>query len=65
MPSNSETAKILLTRHEAADALSISIRTLDTLLARRELQTRRVGRRRLIPRAELERFAKSNHATRD
>ena len=63
MPGTSE-PKILLTRHEAAGALSISVRTLDTLLARRELATRRVGRRRLIPRTELERFARTNHATK-
>ena len=63
MPATSE-PKILLTRHEAAAVLSISVRTLDTLLSRRELATRRVGRRRLIPRAELERFAKHNHATK-
>ena len=63
MPGTSE-PKILLTRYEAAGALSISVRTLDTLLARRELATRRVGRRRLIPRTELERFARTNHATK-
>ena len=58
-------SKILVTRQEAAVLLSVSLRTLDTLLARSELVTRRVGRRRLIPRTELERFAKRNHATKD
>jgi len=63
MPTTEET-KLLLTRVEAAAALSISVRTLDALLARGELPTRRLGRRRLIARAELERFIKRDHATR-
>ena len=55
-----KTAKLLLTRHEAALVLSVSVRTLDSLLAQGELSTRRIGRRRLIPRSELERFARRN-----
>lgn len=53
--------KILLDRKEAASLLSISLRTLDSLLARGELKTRRIGRRRLIPRQELEQFARRDH----
>jgi len=53
--------KILLDRKEAANLLSISLRTLDTLLAQGELKTCRIGRRRLIPRQELEQFARRDH----
>jgi excisionase family DNA binding protein len=64
MPTaNESTLKLLLTRSEAAATLSISIRTLDALLARGELPTRRLGRRRLIARTDLERFIKRDHAT--
>jgi excisionase family DNA binding protein len=64
MPTaNEPTPKLLLTRSEAAATLSISVRTLDALLARGELPTRRLGRRRLIARTDLERFIKRDHAT--
>lgn len=55
--------KILLDRRSAAAALSISIRSLDILVATKQLASRRVGRRRLIPRVELERFARRDHRT--
>lgn len=48
--------KLALDRRESAEMLSISLRTLDSLLARKELRFRRVGRRVLIAREELERF---------
>ena len=38
--------KILLSRTEAAAYLGISLRSLDSLLAARELLSRRIGRRR-------------------
>ena len=63
MLENTTADKVLLTRRDAARLLSVSVRTIDTLLARRELTTRRIGRRRLIPRAELARFARRDHAT--
>ena len=44
------------TRHEAAQALRISLRTLDTLLAQRKLRARRIGRRVLVPQSELEKL---------
>jgi excisionase family DNA binding protein len=62
--ADSVESKLLLTRQESAAMLSISLRTLDTLLARKDLVTRRVGRRRLIPRSELERFARRDHQTK-
>ncbi len=53
--------KILVTRAEAARALGLSLRAIDYLLAGGKLVTRKVGRRRLIPRSELERFARRDH----
>jgi len=53
--------KILLSKKEAANALSVSIRSLEYLIARRELPTRRVGRRVLIPSSAVEQFARRDH----
>lgn len=53
--------KLLYDRRSAAAALSISIRSLDYLLARGEFRTRRIGKKVLIPRAELTRFAAADH----
>lgn len=41
--------------------LSISVRSLDYLIAGKHLDTRRMGRKVLIPRASLVRFASGNH----
>lgn len=50
------TDSIALSRREAADALRISLRTIDYLLAQRKLCGRRIGRRIVIPRVEIEKF---------
>jgi excisionase family DNA binding protein len=55
--------KIFFSRSEAASLLSISLRTLDNLQARKEIHVRRVGRKVLIHRDELQRFARRDHAT--
>ena len=55
--------RLAVGRIEAARLLSISLRTLDSLLARGELRGRRVGRRVLFPVEELERFLKRDHPT--
>lgn len=52
---------LLIGRHEAAAALGVSLRTLDYLIGRGELPARRVGRRVLIPRSELEKFARGGN----
>lgn len=49
--------KILYSRIEAAEKLSISLRTLGTLIARGSIRVRRIGGRVLISHRELERFA--------
>ena len=41
--------------------LSISQRALDYLVATRRLTTRRIGKRVLIPVAELRRYARADH----
>ena len=56
------TEKLLFTRKESAEILSISIRQLDYLLSAGSLPSRRLGRKRLIPRAALEVFARRDHA---
>jgi excisionase family DNA binding protein len=43
---------------EAARRLGLSIRTVATLVSRRELASRKVGRRRIIPVAVLEAFVR-------
>lgn len=43
-------------REEAADILRISLRTFDKLLSSGAIQPRRIGRRVLIPRDEIERI---------
>ena len=48
---------------EAARRLGLSARTVATLISRRELPSRKVGRRRIIPVAALEAFIKSDHPT--
>jgi len=47
-------------RREAADALRVSLRTLDYLLAQGKLRGRRIGRRIVIPRAELEKLLRQD-----
>ncbi len=62
-PSRS-TGKLLVSRQEAANLLSISKRALDYLIANRALSARRIGTRVLIPVHDLEQFAQGNHPER-
>lgn len=54
-------SRLLYDRKEAARQLSISVRSLDYLIAAKKLDTRRIGKKVLIPHGELVRFAKGNH----
>jgi integrase len=56
--------RLLYSRKAAAEALSISIRSLDYLLSEKKFRTRRIGRKVLIPRAELVKFAQSSTSKR-
>jgi len=53
--------KLLYDRQSAAFAVSVSVRTIDYALARREFETRRVGGRVLITAASLRRWAAKDH----
>ena len=54
---------IALSKQEAALMLRVSLRTIDRLIALKELQVRRLGRRVLIPRTALESFMHKDHPT--
>ncbi len=56
--------KLFLSRKEFSSLTGLSLRTTASLLASFELRSIRVGRRRLIPRAELRRFSKCDHPTK-
>jgi excisionase family DNA binding protein len=56
--------KILVSREEAAQLLSISQRGLDYLVASKRLPIRRIGGRVLIPVAELRKYARCDHPER-
>jgi hypothetical protein len=56
-----EVPVLLYSRRRAADALSISVRSLDYLIKRRKLTTQRIGRKVMIPHGELVRFARGDH----
>jgi hypothetical protein len=59
--SQSSTSRLLYDRREGARQLSVSIRSLDYFIARKLIGTRRIGKKVLIPHAELVRFAAANH----
>ena len=59
--SSSDWHRMLYSREEAARQLSISVRALDYYIASKLIQTRRKGRKVLIPHSELVRFASMNH----
>ena len=52
--------KLLYTRKDAADMLSISVSSLDTMIGRGMLRAIRKGRRVLVHKTELERVARQN-----
>ena len=55
--------KLQFSREETAVILGISERTLDRLIAEKQLQVRRIGRRVLIPKEALLSFTKRDHKT--
>jgi hypothetical protein len=52
--------KLLYSRRDAAEALSLSIRSVDYLITTGRLSTRRVGGKLLIPAGTLRRFARED-----
>ena len=51
---------LLLTKRQAASALAISIRSVEYLLAKRQLEGRQLGRRKLVTRRSVERLARAD-----
>jgi len=51
-------------KRETAATLGISVRTLENLVALREITPRRIGRRVLFEAREIERFARRDHRTK-
>jgi len=56
-----QTEPILVPRREAARLLGVSTRTVDYLLAKKELTARRVGRRVLISYKQIQSFGQGDH----
>jgi excisionase family DNA binding protein len=50
--------RLLYSREEAAHRLSISVATLDRLIGAKEIMTRRIGRRVLVPHVELTKLSR-------
>lgn len=59
----SEVGVLAVDVREAARRLGLSPRTIATLIARGELLSRRIGRRRVIPVEALEKFLSRDHQT--
>ncbi len=56
--------KLRYDRRSAAEALSISIRTLDYRISSGQIRIRRDGNKVLIPHSELVRYARTDHPSR-
>jgi hypothetical protein len=54
-------SKLLWSKKEAASMLSISLRSLDYMIAREQCAIRKLGGRILSPHAELLRIARADH----
>jgi|HubBroStandDraft_6_1064221.scaffolds.fasta_scaffold1884135_1 excisionase family DNA binding protein len=52
--------RLLLSKREAAEALGCSVRTIENMVARKQLASRRLGKRRMIPYAALAQLAKQD-----
>jgi excisionase family DNA binding protein len=52
------TEKLLVSRKDAAEMLSVSLRVIDEMISSGKLPSKRIGGRRLFERSVLEKFAK-------
>lgn len=57
------TEAMALSKSEAAQVLGVSLRTIDRLIALKQLPVRRLGRRVLIPRTVLQDLLRRDHPT--
>jgi len=55
---------LLHSKRESARLIGLSERTLHTLISTKQIRVRRVGRRVLVPHAELLKFTRTDHSTR-
>ena len=53
--------RLLYDRQAAAEAVSLSVRSIDYFLSQGKFETRRIGRKVLITAASLKKFASQNH----
>ncbi|HUJ95785.1 MAG TPA: helix-turn-helix domain-containing protein [Terriglobales bacterium] len=51
-------SKLLYSKRQAAEILSLSLRTVDNLIATKRLVVRRIGKRVLVPKEALEELAR-------
>jgi excisionase family DNA binding protein len=61
---NQRPESVAVSKVEAAQMLGVSVRTVDRLIALKELPVRRLGRRVLIPRNGLHNLLRSDHPTK-
>ena len=57
-------SRLLYDRKESARQISLSVRSLDYLIAAKTFRTIRIGKKVMIPHSELVRYASSNHYSR-
>jgi excisionase family DNA binding protein len=57
--------KLLVSLSEAAEAIGVCRRTVDNLIAAKQLPARKIGRRTLIPYSALLAFVRRDHPTRE
>jgi len=62
-PSQPQPTKLLYDRKSAAFVLSISVRSLDYLIAQKRLNTIRLGKKIMLGHGELVKFCRGNHFT--
>jgi excisionase family DNA binding protein len=62
-PSDGTVLRIFYTKAEAAQALGVSVRTIDNLIAAKELRARKVRGRVMIPTDSVRALLRSDHKT--
>jgi excisionase family DNA binding protein len=55
--------KLMYTKDECSRLLSVSLRTIENLIANKQLTIRKIGRRVLVPHQVLMQFTRGDHHT--
>jgi excisionase family DNA binding protein len=63
MKTKTSIEPLLVSKRDAAQALGVSVRTLEYLVSMKRIIARRVGRRTLIPYRSLQEFARRDTPT--